>query len=457
MPKKKKLPKKRTQKYYVQGMHCSTCEILIDQDIRSFSESFNVNVSLAKSYVVIESTASEELPNIDHLNEHFKELGYTFHQNRPKENLTKSDVFKLLALGALFVLLFFSLERSGLLLYFSVSSESSIFSYFIFGIAAGLSSCAALVGGLLLSLSSQWNKLYNSNKQKSILPFIYFNFSRILAFAFFGGVLGYVGSLLKISITWTSLLTVGISILMVVLGLQMLGIKWFQRFNFNFVGKSSYLDRNKSIQGRYIPIIVGALTFFVPCGFTLIAQTNALNSGSAVLGAAQLSAFALGTLPVLALISFTSLKFYSNPKFAKKFSLFSGVLIVVFALYNLNSQLNVLGLPSLSDINLSRSSSRALSNNSGPKVDFQVLQMEAVGFEYLIATPRIQSGVRTEWQIYNSGALGCANAVYSRGLYPDVIQLVPGMNTVEFISPAPGIYKISCSMGMVPPVTVEVY
>ena len=453
-PAKQKAVKKR---YFVQGMHCSTCEILIKQDVASLKGVNKAKVSLSKEQLVIHVENGEHIPSHDALNELFGELGYTFHEKKLKEQkISKKDTYKVIAIAALFIALFYLFETSGVFMSLSLTSDSNLAAYFIFGLAAGVSSCAALVGGLLLSLSKKWNELYGNNTKHSKTPFLYFNISRVLAFAILGGLLGYLGSFFKVSIELTAIVTVLISILMLVLGFQMAGIKWFNRFRFNFLGDTKYLDKNSDLQGKYIPLVVGALTFFVPCGFTLIAQTNALNSGSFYLGMMQLAAFALGTLPILILISFTSVKFYSKPNFAKKFSLFSGVIIVFFAFYTINSQLNVLGISSLSDLSFARDdgkeSVRAMQNDSG----YQVLQLEASGFEYHPQKVTLQSGVKTRWDIYNNGARGCANAVYARGLYPKVIQLKPGMNSVEFVAPKPGTYKISCSMGMVAPVTVTV-
>jgi hypothetical protein len=244
---------------------------------------------------------------------------------------------------------------------------------------------------------------------------------------------------------------------MLIVGFQMIGIKWFQKFSFNIFKNNSFLDKNQEVQGRYIPAIVGGMTFFVPCGFTLIAQSNAITAGGFTAGFVGLLAFSLGTLPVLALISFSSFKFHSNPSFSKKFSLASGVLILFFALYTLNAQLNVLGVKSLSDVRLSKNvgeqiTETPIDNND----DFQVMKMEAKGFAYSPPMISIKSGVKTRLDIQDNGATGCARAVFARGLYPDVIFLKPGMNSVEFMAPKPGTYKISCSMGMVPPVTVVV-
>jgi len=86
----------------------------------------------------------------------------------------------------------------------------------------------------------------------------------------------------------------------------------------------------------------------------------------------------------------------------------------------------------------------------------QVMQMEVKGFEYFPKTITIKAAVPTKFEITDNGSIGCARAVYARGLYPDVILLEPGLNTVEFIAPAAGTYQISCSMWMVEPITVIV-
>lgn len=443
------------KKYYVQGMHCSACEVLIKQDILNIEGVEDTKVSLSKSRVVIHAKDSKSVPSASQLNEIFEDLGYSFLEERPTERkLSKEELLKVLGIAGLFIVLFYWLENSGILMKYSLSAQSSPWSYFIFGLAAGLSSCAALVGGLLLSLSKNWNQAYGNNKKKSITPFLYFNFSRVLTFALLGGLLGYIGSFLSFSVTLTAVLTLIISFLMLVLGFQMAGIKWFNKFKFNLLGDNKYLNKNSDVQGKYVPLIVGALTFFIPCGFTLIAQTNVLTSGGFIRGMVLLGSFAVGTLPILLLISFSSVKFYSNPRFSRKFSLFSGMIIIFFALYTINSQLNVLGYKSLSDLSISSSSEEVAAEQVVG--GYQVMQMEAVGFEYYPKEFVIKSGVLTKWDIYNSGSVGCAQAVYGRGLYPDVIYLRDEMTSVEFVAPAPGTYKISCSMGMVSPVTVRV-
>ncbi|MEZ6255205.1 MAG: sulfite exporter TauE/SafE family protein [Patescibacteria group bacterium] len=444
--------------YYVQGMHCSTCEILIKQDITNLNGVEHTTVSLNKSSVTIHAQNMDSIPSHDLLNNLFKELGYTFYEQIPvKQKLNKQEVLKVVVIAMLFLGAFYLLEKSGLFMQYSITNTSSIWAYFVFGLAAGISSCAALVGGLLLSLSKKWNEVYKNNSKKSTTPFVYFNAARVITFALFGGILGYLGSFLQVSITLTAVLTLAISVVMFILGLQMLGFSWFNKFKFSIVVNSKYLDKNTDFKGKFMPMVVGALTFFIPCGFTLIAQTNALSAGSFYKGMMQLGAFSLGTLPILALISFSSVRFYANPKFSRYFNIFAGIIIVFFALYTINSQLNVLGITNISDIKISTSKTKSDSSiNVAQEGDYQVIQMEATGFEYFPKEITIKSGVKTKLEIYDNGAIGCAKALYAQGLYPEVIYLKPGINTVTFVAPQAGNYKISCSMGMVPPVTVRV-
>ncbi|MFA6982144.1 MAG: cation transporter, partial [Patescibacteria group bacterium] len=138
--------------YYIKGMHCATCEMLIKQDISKLDGVSGVKVSLAKSQVDISAVSPDKVPSIDLLNKLFKKSGYFFLEQKTKDKpLSKKDVYKVLGVLGLFILLFYFLGSSDVFLKLSLNSQSGPWSYFVFGVAAGISSCAALVGGILLS------------------------------------------------------------------------------------------------------------------------------------------------------------------------------------------------------------------------------------------------------------------------------------------------------------------
>jgi sulfite exporter TauE/SafE len=91
------------------------------------------------------------------------------------------------------------------------------------------------------------------------------------------------------------------------------------------------------------PLLVGVLTFFLPCGFTQSMQLYTLTTGNFLTGAFTMLAFALGTLPVLAMISFSSFSIQNNSK-AGIFFKTAGLVVILFALFNIINSLVVLGL-----------------------------------------------------------------------------------------------------------------
>jgi len=206
-----------------------------------------------------------------------------------------------------------------------------------------------------------------------------------------------------------------------------------------------------------MPLALGALTFFLPCGFTLTAQGAALLSGNAVGGGLIMFLFALGTSPTLLAIGLTSVKFIKNHRLSANFLKIAAVLILFFALFNLNSQLNVLGAPSLnslaSQIKQENSPNTPDQKEDGlpPIVDGkQVLTMQASSTGYTPNYFKVRVGVPVRWEIQDVGTSGCTNAVISRSLFDGDIPLTPGQTSVKEFTPAKvGKYRFSCWMGMI--------
>ena len=93
----------------------------------------------------------------------------------------------------------------------------------------------------------------------------------------------------------------------------------------------------------FTPIIIGFGTFFLPCGFTQSMQVVALSSGSFVSGFLIMFSFALGTLPMLLLLSFGSASF-AHSKYAPLFFKSAGVIVVGLGLFALLAGLAGLGI-----------------------------------------------------------------------------------------------------------------
>jgi len=453
-----KLEAKTGKKYYVQGMHCPSCEILVEQTVADYARGIRAEASLKDSCVFVSSKKEFTDTDIIGINISLAEYGYTLFKEKPQvEKLDETTVFKGIVLFLLIFTLFLFVEKSGFIIGSDVSSTSSFVGYFIFGIAAGLSSCAALVGGIVISLSRKWTEVYGANPKKSLMPFVQFNIGRLVSFGVLGSLLGLIGSTFKISVETTAILILLVSLVMIATSLQMLGFRFARKFTLPTPKLfSRFVSDDFKLNSRFIPFGLGALTFFIPCGFTVVAQTSALATGSFVKSGLSMLAFALGTLPVLAVISFTSAKFYSNKSLSRTFSLVAGLLLLFFAIYSINSQLNVLGFLSLSDVRNALTTRTKPSANPKPTTQLQIVKMVGEDFDYKPGSIALTAGIPARIEFDNKGLTGCASVMSLRGLYPGFVKLKPGINTIDFTPKTPGKYKITCSMGMVSPVIVTV-
>lgn len=484
MSKKKK--KKRHQKQdniksctiFVDGMHCASCEVLIEKKLLQQEGVEAVDASMNGNRVEVNYTGNNR-PDVKDLNEEFEKLGYEFStkkfikdysplfQVKNGELTVNKEKFKSAWKNVVTVVLllvaFFAFEKLKLGQYVSVDSNSSLPAFVLLGVVAGLSSCAALVGGLLLSMTKQWNELYitSESKVEKAQPHIMFHIGRLVSFMLLGGVLGLLGETVSLNNSVTfAILTVVISLVMFILAMQMLEVEWAQKFKFaapKFMTRFAADETN--FKGKYMSAITGALTFFLPCGFTLLAQTVALTSGDALRGGMIMFAFALGTLPTLVGISLSGLAFNSKPHLTAKFNKVAGMVIVFFVIYNINGQLNVLGMPSLSDVSLESFKREEVTLEYAP-IDadgIQVLSLTAEGFSYIPTGPMVlKAGVPARMEVDNQGIQGCGTFISARGLFTNYVSLDSGLNTVDLGNPVAGVYKLTCSMGMVAPVTVQV-
>jgi sulfite exporter TauE/SafE/plastocyanin len=332
-------------------------------------------------------------------------------------------------------------------------------------------------------MSKQWKESYSTNDStiKKLEPHLIFNLGRLISYGFFGAVLGGIGREIRVSQDFAPILIIAVSFIMVALGLQLLGVKAFRKFQITmpkFITRSIADERN--FKGKYMPFVLGALTFFLPCGFTLAVQAMALISGSIFQGSFMMMAFALGTMPTLLFIGLSAVKFSSNPKMENTFGKIAAILVIFFALYNFNAQLNVLGYTSLSDIKIGVSDDSGstvckttacdidkafgssgkknipeqVNNVSGelpPIVDGkQIVRMDASASGYAPRKLKAKVGIPVRWEITDKGTSGCTNAIIAKDFFDGQISLTPGKTSVKEFTPTEiGIYKFSCWMGMV--------
>lgn len=456
----------KEKQYYVSGMHCASCELLIENELLEKKNIKSVEVSQSDNSVRIHFTG--KAPSIGKLNEMFKKHRYSFGKTSADSKPKKEDpyirinqngeiIWNFQRIGKLLPALSIVAVIFGVFLRFSESgvaklglnAESSLLAVALFGVIAGLSTCSALVGGIVLSMSKQWGNLYNKNDSTAtkLEPHILFNAGRIISYALLGFLLGSLGNVFQMSLDFSAIIMILVSIFMLLLSLQMLGVSWAQRFSFSapkFITRS--IADEKNFAGKYMPALMGAGTVFLPCGFTITAQGVALVSGDPIKGAMIMTAFVLGTTPILFFIGLSSLMFNQKPHITKVFSQVAGFLIIAFAIFNINSALNMLGLPNISSylISSGEKTTAKVEDNR------QVILMSATAAGYEPNYFTVQAGSEVEWKITGDGVSGCTNRLISRDLFDGEVLIVNGKTVSKvFTAPkTPGKYRFSCWMGM---------
>ena len=221
-----------------------------------------------------------------------------------------------------------------------VSLEGANYSTaFVIGVIASLSTCMAVVGGLTLSVSANFAK-----EGSKVGPQLMFHAARLVAFFILGGVIGALGTQFDFTPNAMLVLNLVVALAMFILGLNLLDIfpvaKALQPTMPAFVSRR--LLAFESLNHSVTPALIGAATFFLPCGFTQSMQLYTLTSGSFVAGALTMGMFALGTLPILGVLSFASLSLHSQ-KASGVFFKCAGLVVIAFAVVNFLTALIVAG------------------------------------------------------------------------------------------------------------------
>jgi len=324
--------------FFVTGMHCRACEHLIEDELKEHSKVSKIKARLNTNTVEIwgdfgnatQTEIAKELSN--KLTKH----SISSEKNKRKVDLGEFAIAGPIALG--FILLFILLQKFGIVNLIG-SNDVTYGTAFIIGIVASLSTCMAVVGGLLLSMSATFAR--EGDKFK---PQMLFHIGRILSFFIFGGTVGMLGSTFQMGVTGTFVLGVIIGLVMLLLGINLLDVfrftKRLQPSMPKFLSRKALSVTN--INHTLTPALVGVITFFLPCGFTQSMQIYTLSTGNFLRGGLTMLAFALGTLPALSLVSFSSLSIRNSSKSGIFFKS-AGLIVILFAVYNIINSLVAVG------------------------------------------------------------------------------------------------------------------
>ncbi len=221
------MSKKTSTQLCICGMHCRSCELLVEDELAQVSgvESIKIDYRTGRASVIHTGSVSLNL-----LEKAVQKAGYSLGSQQSKPVWISRSVRtwgQLGLVGAVLILLYLILNRSGLTLpSFNYASDQTItWTALLVGLTAGVSTCMALVGGLVAGIMGKYQAAYpDAGWQAKLKPLVFFLLGRLLGFALFGGLLGSLGSVLTLSLTSTALLTLIVAVVMLFLGIQLLGV-----------------------------------------------------------------------------------------------------------------------------------------------------------------------------------------------------------------------------------------
>lgn len=331
----------KTYTLHVSGMHCASCPVLIEDELSSLSSVTNIKVSLKQQQVEITGDFGDAtLENIaDKLNTTLKLHGYRLSPEKQNHIIKWHEFMIALPLTLAFIAFFIVLQKIGLVNLIT-TDKVSYGTAFLIGMIASVSTCMAVVGGLVLSMSANYAK-----EGDKVRPQLFFHLGRLVSFFVLGGVIGSLGSVFQIGATGTIVLSFVVAFVLLILGINLLDVfPWAKKLQLTlpkFMG--THVHGLKQMNHTLTPVLIGVATFFLPCGFTQSMQIYSLTTGSFITGALTMFVFALGTLPVLALLSFSSLTIHTKARSGVFFKT-AGLVVVFFGLFNLHNALVIGGI-----------------------------------------------------------------------------------------------------------------
>lgn len=279
-----------------------------------------------------------------------------------------------------------------------------------------------------------------------------FLLAKLVAYILLGFLLGWLGSVVSLSLAAKGIMQVLIGVFLVGNGLRMLNVHPIFRY-FNFEPPqvvTRFIRRlSKNGDGKLLtPLYLGALTVLIPCGVTQSVMAVAVGTGNAFSGAAIMAAFVIGTSP--AFFSVTMLAANLGRLFQKWFSPAVAVIVLLLGLYTVETGLNVMGSPySVSNMIRTWRASQQVVEPIPTGSAVSVVYIEAQNYGYspdLVSAP---AGKPIELHLITKDTLSCSRAFAIPSL--GIAELLPqtGEKIVEIPAQLPGTsIPFTCSMGM---------
>lgn len=306
--------------------------------------------------------------------------------------------------------------------------------------------CVGMCGPLILGYTTK----SASNGYKSYGSHLLYGIGKTLSYTLIGALFGALGSIVAFTPNTQGAVGVAAGVFLILFGLHMLEL--FPALNHFQFKIPTFLNRSigKEFRKHRNPFFIGLLNgLMIICGPLQAMYVMAAGTGSGLEGAAILFCFGIGTLPLLMGFGFLTSLLSANltPKLLKA----SGFIVIVLGAIMFNRGLAVTGTGVDFNTLLARVSqelSPAIAESPSCEAT-QTIHMDVLKTGYLPNKFTLRKGVPVKWVINGKELTECNKAIAVPQLQLK-FDIQPGLQTIEFTAPETGIISWSCWMGMIP-------
>lgn len=437
----------------VAGMTCRSCEVRIQRHVARIPGVERVTASAVRGRVIVESSQPIPAPAIERaINTAGYELGRSaWLESDPAPWVTAAGGIVLV--GGVAALVQAS-GLSGLAAGAGDLARGGLIVALLLGLAAGVSTCMVLVGGLILALSAAFESGRDGSAAgdraltRRLRPALVFMAGRVAGYGVLGALLGAIGAGVALPAPATAILMLAVAVLMTLLGVRLTGLSprlagWTPTLP---LGLGHRLGLDAGATGGYSDVraaSLGAASFFLPCGFTQAVQVYALSTGSPLLAGALLAVFAIGTAP--GLLALAGLPVVVPGRARPTLLRLTGVIVLAFAVVNGGAGLRLAGI-SLPAFRVSVAEAAVPSGELAAD-GTQVLSTTQDVDGYSPGNVAIYAGTPTHWRIESRSTATCAASIVVPALGIST-RLHLGSNAIDLPALPAGTLYYSCSMGM---------
>jgi len=431
----------------VAGMTCVSCERRITKALTKLPGVVSASASARKGSASLVTTGQVSRASID------AAIVATGYRVGGSPWLNRDPiVWRSAGMAAIFVaVLVWLLGAGDLAGRFGDLSKGGLLLVLALGLAAGASTCMAMVGGIILAISANTAGHSEASgtvaRSAALRVNLLFQAGRIAGFGLLGVALGALGKRAALPQSLTVALMIAVAVTMLLVGLRLTELSprvagWSPTIPAS-IGDRLGLTGGAPARRNAGVALAGAATFFLPCGFTQAVQLYAFSTGSPTSAGLIMATFAIGTSPALLALAGAPTMVTGPRRTAVLRAL--GVVVIGFAVINASSALRLAGVE-FSLPNRAAPAAAASANVAVTPVD-QTITSSQDGDGYHPGEAVIYAGRPTHWVMTSTAPFSCASSLGSQDLgFQGVLK--EGRNVIELPALAAGTYKYSCAMGM---------